>query len=95
MDHEQSDVVVVRAVISHGCRNGRTASLRIARGDVAEASSDLTMFDRVGDRPITVRLGRYTDSLARQPDAGRIFRIDGLGASGPACAPYRGQIPPA
>jgi sugar lactone lactonase YvrE len=23
-----------------------------------------------------------------------VFRIDGLDASGPACAPYRGQIPP-
>ena len=43
----------------------------------------------------TARYGLDRASLQRQPDAGRILRIDGLGASGPACAPYRGQIPPA
>jgi hypothetical protein len=42
----------------------------------------------------TARHGLDRASLERQPDAGRIFRIDGLGASGPACAPYRGQISP-
>ena len=42
----------------------------------------------------TARHGLDRASLQRQPDAGRIFRIDGLDASGPACAPYRGQIPP-
>jgi sugar lactone lactonase YvrE len=41
----------------------------------------------------TARHGLDRASLDRQPDAGRIFRIDGLGASGPACAPYRGRIP--
>lgn len=42
----------------------------------------------------TSRHGLDRANLDRQPDAGRIFRIDGLGASGPACAPYRGRIPP-
>jgi sugar lactone lactonase YvrE len=41
----------------------------------------------------TAREGLDQASLQRQPDAGRLFRIDGLDASGPACAPYRGQIP--
>ena len=40
------------------------------------------------------REGLDRASLERQPDAGRVFRIDGLGASGPACASYRGRIPP-
>ena len=50
-----------------------TNSIITVHGDAAEASSDLTMFDRVGDRPITVRLGRYTDSLARQPTGEWLF----------------------
>ena len=43
----------------------------------------------------TAREGLDRASLDRQPDAGRVFRIDGLGASGPACASYRGRIPAA
>ena len=42
----------------------------------------------------TAREGLDRASLDRQPDAGRVFRIDGLGASGPACASYRGRIRP-
>ena len=34
-------------------------------------------------------------ALARQPDAGRVFRVEGLGVTGPPCAPYRGRILPA
>ena len=34
-------------------------------------------------------------ALERQPDAGRVFSVTGLGARGPGCAPYRGQVPPA
>jgi hypothetical protein len=30
-------------------------------------------------------------ALARQPDAGRVFRVDGLGVVGVPYAPYRGQ----
>jgi 3-phenylpropionate/cinnamic acid dioxygenase small subunit len=38
------------------------------RGDTAAASSDLVMYDWRGEGPWTVRIGRYTDALARQPD---------------------------
>jgi sugar lactone lactonase YvrE len=34
-------------------------------------------------------------ALERQPDAGRVFSVTGLGARGPGCAPYRGRVPPA
>ena len=50
--------------------------------------------DRASLFVTTSRDGLDEASLERQPDAGRVFRIDGLGASGPACAPYRGRIPP-
>ena len=33
-------------------------------------------------------------ALARQPDAGRVFSVTGLGARGPGCAPYRGRMAP-
>jgi sugar lactone lactonase YvrE len=33
--------------------------------------------------------------LLRQPDAGRVFAVTGLGARGPGCALYRGQRQPA
>ena len=39
----------------------------------------------------TAREGLDAAALARQPDAGRVFRIDGLGVSGPPCAVYRGR----
>lgn len=38
----------------------------------------------------TARHGLGDAAIARQPDAGRVFRVDGLGVSGPPCAPYRG-----
>jgi sugar lactone lactonase YvrE len=34
-------------------------------------------------------------ALERQPDAGRVFSVTGLGARGPASARYRGRIPAA
>lgn len=34
-------------------------------------------------------------ALESQPDAGRVFSVTGLDASGAACAPYRGRIAPA
>jgi sugar lactone lactonase YvrE len=44
---------------------------------------------------VTTALHGLDDAaLARQPDAGRVFRVDGLGVSGPSCAPYRGRIHP-
>ena len=32
-------------------------------------------------------------ALAHQPDAGRVFRVTGLGTSGPGCNLYRGPVP--
>jgi len=32
-------------------------------------------------------------ALARQPDAGRVFAIEGLGVRGLPCLPYRGRVP--
>ncbi len=40
----------------------------------------------------TGREGLDDAALARQPDAGRVFSVTGLGARGPGCAPYRGRI---
>ena len=40
----------------------------------------------------TARNGLDEDQLARQPDAGRLFRVDGLGVSGMPCLPYRGLV---
>lgn len=42
-------------------------------GDTATATSDLAMYDRYGDGPITVQTGRYYDRLARQPDGAWLF----------------------
>jgi sugar lactone lactonase YvrE len=42
----------------------------------------------------TARHGLDEAALAQQPDAGRVFRVDGLGVGGPPCAPYRGQPAP-
>ena len=42
-------------------------------GDRATSTSDLVMFDQVGDGPWTIRVGRYTDELARQPDGRWLF----------------------
>lgn len=39
----------------------------------------------------TARHGLDDTDLARQPDAGRVFRVGALGVGGPPCAPYRGQ----
>jgi sugar lactone lactonase YvrE len=38
----------------------------------------------------TARQGLDAPALARQPDAGRVFRVDGLGVTGPPCNTYRG-----
>jgi sugar lactone lactonase YvrE len=42
----------------------------------------------------TARHGLDEASVARQPDAGRVFRVDGLGVTGVPCAPYRGPTSP-
>jgi sugar lactone lactonase YvrE len=43
----------------------------------------------------TARHGLDESALARQPDAGRVFRVDGLGVSGAPCATYQGRTAPA
>jgi len=40
----------------------------------------------------TAREGLSRAALARQPDAGRLLRLDSLGATGPPCMPYRGKL---
>jgi len=50
-----------------------TNSIIDVHGDTAEATSDLSMYDRVGDGPVSVRTGRYYDRLARQADGGWLF----------------------
>ncbi len=40
----------------------------------------------------TARVGLDEATLARQPDAGRVFRIDGLGVRGSPCLSYRGTM---
>lgn len=42
----------------------------------------------------TARDGLDGPTLARQPDAGRVFCVDGLGVTGPPCSIYRGQTTP-
>ena len=38
--------------------------------------------------------GWTTAALTRQPDAGRLLRLDNPGATGPPCVPYRGRLVP-
>ena len=42
----------------------------------------------------TARQGLDDEALSRQPHAGRVFRIEGLGVRGAPCAPYRGRTIP-
>jgi SnoaL-like domain len=59
-----------------------TNSVIDVRDDTAEAVSDLAMYDKVGDGPVSVRIGRYYDRLARQPNGEWLFterRLDWFG----------------
>jgi sugar lactone lactonase YvrE len=40
----------------------------------------------------TSRDGLDPAALGRQPQAGHVLRIDGLGVTGPACTAYRGPV---
>lgn len=42
----------------------------------------------------TSREGLDDVAMERQPHAGHVFRIDGLGVTGPPCAPFRGRTAP-
>lgn len=50
-----------------------TNSVIDVHGETAEVTSDLAMYDRVGDAPTTIRIGRYHDRLARQPNGEWLF----------------------
>jgi ketosteroid isomerase-like protein len=50
-----------------------TNAIIVVDGDTAAVTSDLVMFDQVGDTPWTIRVGRYTDQLARQSDGSWLF----------------------
>ena len=43
----------------------------------------------------TARHGLDETALSLQPDAGRVFRVEGLGTRGEPCLPYRGSTPAA
>jgi sugar lactone lactonase YvrE len=61
---------------------------------VAQATS--CAFGGADGATLFVTTGRErldAQALARQPDAGRVFRVTGLGTSGPACNFYRGTLP--
>jgi ketosteroid isomerase-like protein len=47
-------------------------------GDTATSTSDLVMFDQVGDGPVTIRTGRYTDELVRQADGRWLLKLRNL-----------------
>ena len=61
---------------------------------VAQATS--CTFGGADRRTLFVTTGRERleeSALARQPEAGRVFSVTGLGARGRGCAPFRGQVP--
>jgi len=58
----------------------------MVHGDTAEAISDLLMYDKRGDAPWTLRVGRYYDRLRRQPNGDWLFaerRLEWTGDAGP------------
>jgi sugar lactone lactonase YvrE len=75
-------------------RYGPDGTLR-ATVDIPVAQATSCAFGG-GDRNIlfvTTGRERLNDAAReRQPDAGRVFAVTGLGARGPGCAPYRGQV---
>jgi 2-iminobutanoate/2-iminopropanoate deaminase len=52
-------------------------------GEQAEATSDLLMYDRLGDAPWTLRVGRYYDKLRRQSSGAWLFAERRLEWTGP------------
>lgn len=66
--------------------------------DIPVAQATSCAFGGGDRRTLFVTSGRERldeAALERQPDAGRVFSITGLGASGPGCARYRGRVSPA
>jgi sugar lactone lactonase YvrE len=78
-------------------RYGPDGSLR-ATVPIPVAQTTSCAFGGRERRTLFVTTGRERldeAALERQPDAGRVFSVTGLGVRGPGCSPYRGQIPPA
>jgi sugar lactone lactonase YvrE len=74
---------------------GPDGSLR-ASVDIPVAQATSCAFGGGDRRTLFVTTGREhldESALARQPDAGRVFTVTGLGARAPGCAPYRGSVP--
>jgi sugar lactone lactonase YvrE len=68
------------------------------RGAVSIPAAQATscVFGGPDRRTLFVTTGRERlgeEALESQPDAGRVFAVTGLDASGPACSAYRGRIP--
>jgi sugar lactone lactonase YvrE len=62
---------------------------------VAQATSCAFGGDDRGTLFVTTGRERLEEhALERQPDAGRVFSVTGLGARGSGCAPYRGPVAP-
>jgi sugar lactone lactonase YvrE len=78
-------------------RYGPDGSLR-GTVDIPAAQATSCVFGGVDRSILFVTTGRERlegAELERQPDAGRVFSVIGLGARGPGSAPYRGRVPPA
>ena len=64
--------------------------------DIPVAQATSCAFGGGDRRTLFVTTGRERldeAALERQPDAGRVFSVTGLDAQGPACTPYRGEVP--
>jgi sugar lactone lactonase YvrE len=78
-------------------RYGPEGSLR-ATVDIPAAQATSCAFGGGDRRTLFVTTGRERldeAALERQPDAGRVFSVTGLGARGPGCSQYRGRVPSA
>jgi sugar lactone lactonase YvrE len=94
---EQGDIWVAMyggwAVNCYGPEGSLRATVHIP---VAQATS--CAFGGHDGRTLFVTTGRERleeAALQRQPDAGRVFSVTGLGPRGPGCTPYTGRVPPA
>ncbi len=75
-------------------RYGPEGSLR-ATVPIPVAQTTSCAFGGGDRRTLFVTTGRQRleePALVRQPDAGRVFSVTGLGARAPGCAPYRGEV---
>jgi enamine deaminase RidA (YjgF/YER057c/UK114 family) len=64
----------------------------LVHGAEADATSDLLMYDKLGDAPWTLRVGRYYDKLVRQPKGDWLFSERRLEWTGQASTIARRSI---